>query len=252
MKKVICVMVLACFVAYGTAAAAEKKADAKAKEIDAASSVVSKNHPEIPAGVTCNDCHEVKLDAKTTATQAWLKGDYAGFTANQGVMDNDRVKQEIIKVMGGKKKNQTCILATCLNNVPLSTTAEFALDETRMTLHGVHEKGTQKLLQIQQNPRVSLNWHHEFTGFADTLCIQFIGKAKIIDGTNPEFDRIIRECTPTEERAKAMKMDPAKYIEMLKARMVVSEITIEQATITNAKFRAENLRPWQRWDRPAK
>lgn len=227
----------------------EKKAkvEGKAKELDAGANIVGSNHPEIPEGITCNDCHEIKLDANTTATQLWLTGDYASFAANQGVMPKERVKEEIIKVMGGKKQNKTCVLATCLNNKPLSTTAEFALDETKMVLHGVHEKGTQKLLQIQQNPRVSVNWHKEFTGFADTLCIQFIGHAKIIDATSPEYDRILMECTPTEERAKAMNVETQKYLQMLKARMVVSAVTIEEATITNAKFRQEQLRPWQRW-----
>lgn len=225
------------------------KVEGKAQELDAGSNIVGSNHPEIPEGITCNDCHEIKLDAKTTATQLWLSGDYASFTANQGIMPTERVKEEIIKVMGGKKQNKTCVLATCLNNTPLSTTAEFALDETKMVLHGVHEKGTQKLLHIQQNPRVSINWHKEFTGFADTLCIQFIGHARIIDGTSPEYDRILMECTPTEERAKAMNVEPKKYLEMLKARMVISAITIEEATITNAKFRQEQFRPWQRWER---
>lgn len=255
MKKSICI-VLGLFV-YGLCCASYsagsdvKKAETpagKAKAIEATAGMMGKHQP-IPEGVTCNDCHSVTFDANTTATQLWLTGDYASFAPGQGVMSTDRVRQEIIKAAGGKKQNRTMMLATCLNNIPLSTTAEFALDETRMTLHGIHEKGTQKLVHIQQNPRVSINWHHEFTGFSDTLCIQFIGQAKIIDGANPEFERIIRECTPTEERAKAMNMEPGKYIEMLKGRMVVSEITIEQAVITNAKFRNEGFRPWQRWKR---
>ncbi len=35
---------------------------------------VSTDHPEFEEGVTCNDCHEIKLDANTTATQVWLSG----------------------------------------------------------------------------------------------------------------------------------------------------------------------------------
>jgi len=36
--------------------------------------------------VTCNDCHELKLDARTTATEAWLAGDYLKWKAGEGGM----------------------------------------------------------------------------------------------------------------------------------------------------------------------
>ncbi len=45
---------------------------------------------------------------------------------------------------------------------PLSSTAEYVLDPDEMTLYGVHEKGTEKLSHLKQNPRFSLNWHKEF------------------------------------------------------------------------------------------
>ena len=107
-----------------------------------------------------------------------------------------------------------------------------------------------KLIHIQQNPRVSLNWHKDFTSFADTLCVQFIGTAEIIDGTNPEFEKILKEVIPYEERAAAQGLELEPCREMLKKAMVISKITVYQATITNAMFRKEgNFRPWQRWKR---
>ena len=151
--------------------------------------------------------------------------------------------------MGGKKHNKTCVLATCLNNVPLSTTAEFALDQDKMMLYGMHEKGTTKLLHIKQNPRVSLNWHKEFTSFAETLCIQFIGRAELIEGNNPEFDKIFMEVIPYEESARAQNIPLDKSRDMYRQMMVISRITIDEATITSAVFRKENYRPWQRWKR---
>lgn len=51
------------FAAQETSAPKKEQAEAKAQAIDASAEVVS-DHPEIPEGVSCNDCHEMKLDAK--------------------------------------------------------------------------------------------------------------------------------------------------------------------------------------------
>jgi len=220
--------------------------EAKAIEVEAS---LSDDHPAIEEGVTCADCHEIKLDAKTTATQVWLTGEYLGFAKNEGAMKNEKVKEAIIEVMGGKKHFKTCVLSTCINNVPLSTTAEFVLDEDKMTLHSMHEKGTEKLLHIKQNPRVSLNWHKEFTGFAFTLCIQFGGHAELIEGSDLEYERILKEVIPYEERATARKLPLDKARAMFKQMMLISKITVDEATITDMRFRKKGYRPWQRWTR---
>ena len=249
MKKVICVMALACFVAYGTVAAAEKKAAGKAKQIDAAASGISANHPEIPQGVSCNDCHEVKLDAKTTATEVWLKGQYVKYAPGQGVMPQDQIKAEIGKIMGGKKQKKTCVLGTSLNNAPLTTTADFAFDPETMTLYGLHEKGTTKLLHIKQNPKVSLNWHEEFKTWSTVLCAQFIGTAELIEGSSPEFEKVLVDIYPYEELAKNMKIEPAQAREMIKKGMLLSKITVNQITVNNSAFEKDGMRKYQRWVR---
>jgi len=247
MKKIIYIMVLACFIACGTAAAAEKKADAKAKQIDAAASGLSDNHPEIPQGVTCNDCHEVKLDANTTATQAWLQGPYVKYAAGEGVMPQDRIRAEIGKIMGGKKQKKTCVLGTSLNNEPLTTTADFAFDPDTMTLYGLHEKGTTKLVHIKQNPKVSLNWHEEFKTWGTVLCAQFIGTAELIEGTNPEFEKVLLDIYPYEELAKNMKIEPLQAREMIKKGMLLSRITCKQITVNSSAFEKGGMRKYQRW-----
>ena len=226
----------------------EQAASKEAKAIEAAASL-SDNHPAIEEGVTCADCHEIKVDAKTTATQVWLTGNYLGFAPNEGVLSNDRVKEEIIKAMGGKKQTRTCVLATCINNTPLTTTAEFTLDQDNMTLHGMHEKGTTKLLHMKQNPRVSVNWHKDFTGFAGTFCVQFIGHAELIEGTDPAFEKIMTDCIPYEKSAQERKITPDQVRNMAKQMMLITKITIDEATITNMEFRKEGFRPWQRWTR---
>jgi len=243
---------LVTFVICGTSnlSAKDKQADVKgAKKIEAAAGI-TESHPEIEEGVTCVDCHDIKLDANTTATQVWLSGDYANFTAHEGVLTNDKVRQAITEVMGGKKQSKTCVLATCINNTPLSTTAEFTLDQDKMTLHGIHEKGTAKLFHIQQNPRVSINWHREYESFTKILCIQFIGTAELIDGSDPEFEKILMEVIPYEDQANARNIPLDKCRAMFKQMMVMSRITIKEATITNSVFRRQGgYRPWQRWTR---
>lgn len=220
----------------------------KAKAIEAEASL-SDDHPAIEEGVTCADCHEITLDANTTATQVWLTGSYAGFNPNEGIIPNVKTKEAIVKAMGGKKHHRTCVLATCLNNVPLSTTAEYALDPDDMVLYGVHEKGTAKLTHLKQNPRFSLNWHKEFKNWGETLCVQFIGHAELIEGNDPAFEKVLKEIYPYEEGADARKIPHDKYLQMARQMMVLSKLTIEEATITNMEFRKDGNRPWQRWTR---
>lgn len=220
-----------------------------AKEIGAAAGI-SENHPEFEEGMTCADCHQIKIDAGTTATQVWMHGDYANFSKGEGGMAQNMIKDEIAKVVGGLKTTRTFVIATCVNNTPLSSTAEFTLDPNTMTLYGIHEKGTEKLLHIVQNPRVSLNWHEEFTDFSKTLCVQFIGTAQLFEGTDPEFDRILKEVIPYERRADAQKIPHETCRNMFKQMMLISKTTVDQATITNAQFRKLGAyRPWQRWVR---
>ena len=250
MKKIIGIAALACLIACGTATAAEKSE--KAKQIDAAAATISPNHPEIPQGVTCNDCHEVKLDAKTTATEVWLNGQYIKYAPGQGIMPQDRIKAEIGKLMLGKKNKRTCVLGTSLNNVPLTTTADFAFDPDTMTLYGLHEKGTMKLLHIKQNAKVSLNWHEEFKTWGTVLCSQFIGTAELLEGTNPEFEKVLKDIYPYEELATAMKISPDQAREMVKKGMVLSKITCNQITMNSSAFEKDGFRKYQRWTRPAK
>ncbi len=63
----------------------EKTVTAEAKPIEVNASI-EEDHPAIEEGVTCNDCHEIKLDANTTATQVWLTGDYLKWKAGEGIM----------------------------------------------------------------------------------------------------------------------------------------------------------------------
>lgn len=157
--------------------------------------------------------------------------------------------QAVTEITGGRKHNRTMVLATCINNAPLSTTAEFCLDPQTMTLYGLHEKGTAKLLHIRQNPRVSLNWHHAFTSWDDIQCIQFIGQAQLLEGTDPAFDKTLRECYPYEEMARSMGLQLAQARAMIAKGMVLSKITLTEITVNNSAFEKQGFRKYQRWCR---
>lgn len=233
----------------------EQKKEAKA--IDAYVEI-SGDHPEFEEGVTCNDCHEIKLDANTTATQVWLSGESPGRSAGEGVMPADKLLEVIKRVMGGiKEESKTYVLGTSLNNVPLTTTAEFTLDPEKMVLYGFHEMGTQKLFHIKANPKVSLNWHVEFETFTDFLCVQVIGHAELIEGSNPEFEKVMIDFLPYEAGARVSKdaipeereKKLQQFRSSLKKGFLISKITIDQVTIATMDFVKDGFRRYQRWTR---
>ncbi len=220
-----------------------------AQEINAEAELTD-NHPEVEEGISCNDCHEIKLDAKTTATQVWMKGDYLSWSANEGIMSKDEIWEQTVKLLGGRKADQkTFVLGTSINNTPLTTTAEFTLDPEEKILYGFHEKGTEKLTHIRNNPKVSLNWHLEFESFTDFLCIQILGRAELIDSTSKDYERILIDIIPYEMGAKARKMDLKQFRDSVKDYMVICKITIDQATIANYAFTKDGYRIYQRWTR---
>jgi len=236
----------------------EPATPAEAKSIDATAEYES-THPAIEPGLACNDCHEIKLDANTTATQLWLSGEWGAKKAGEGIMSKEQVWQEIVKVIGGiKMDSKTYVLGTSMNNVPLTTTAEFTLDPEKKVLYGFHEQGTEKLVHIRNNPQVSLNFHEEFTGFAGNyLCCQIRGRAELLDGTSPEFEQAMINFLPYEEGARVPKEATpqqreehlAKWRQGVKNSFFISKITIDRITIISRDFAKQGLRMAQRWER---
>jgi hypothetical protein len=229
----------------------------KAEIIDASAEVES-GHPEVEPGLSCNDCHEIKYDAKTTATQVYLYDDSPGFSEGEGVMKKERIWAEIQNAIGGiKHDSKTFILGTCLNNEPLTTTCEWTLDPNTKKLYGFHEKGTEKLKHIAVNPKVSMNYHKEFDSatFADFLCVQIKGKAKLIEGSDLKFEKLMVDLLPYEFGARVPKdATPEQreerlkqYRQGVKGDFTITEIKPEMITVANAKFRKEGFRIYQRW-----
>jgi len=229
----------------------------KAQSIDAGTGLGT-NHPEYEEGLSCNDCHEIKLDAATSATQVWLSGESPGRKAGEGLMPKERVWQEVVRLIGGiKLESKTFVLGTCMNNIPLTTTAEFTLDPAQKVLYGFHELGTEKLAHIKNNPKVSLNWHQEFESFSDFRCCQIRGHADLLDGSSKEFEQILIDFLPYEAGARVPpEATPQQREERLKSfreslrkGFVITRITIDMATLASIDFTKEGFRRYQRWTR---
>ena len=248
----------------GLLAASEEKsqkkepAQSEAKSIDA-TSAADNNHPPIEPGLSCNDCHEIQLDANTTATQLWISGEWGAKEAGEGVMPKEQLWEEIVKILGGiKMDSKTYVLGTSLNNIPLTTTAEFTLDPQKKVFYGFHEQGTEKLLHIQNNPHVSLNWHKEFVGFGgDYLCCQIWGRAELIDGASPEYEQILIDFLPYEDGARVPRdANPQqreehlkKFRQGIKKGFYICKITIDRITVISLDFSKQDFRRVQRWER---
>lgn len=257
-QKLLIAMIAAGLLALGgygvqSAAAKEKKQapaaeQKKAASIDAAANL-SENHPAFEEGTSCNDCHEIKLDAKTTATQAWLYGDYLSWKKDEGVMPKDKLWEHVVKVIGGKKTKKTYILATVLNNRPYAITIEYAFDPEKKVLYAFSEKGTSKLNHIKANPYVALGWHEEFKNdFTKLLCVSLNGRAELFDGSTREFDEGL-SVYPYEYGANMRKIPLDKFQAIMQQGMIMSRITLDEVTVTDTSLKDEGYRTRQRWMR---
>lgn len=224
----------------------KKPTPAEAKPIDS-DATVTEEHPAIEEGITCNDCHEVKLDAKTAATEVWLAGDYLKWKAGEGIMPKEKVWERIVKIFKQKGSKRTMVLGTSFNNRPTTTTSEFALDTEKKVLYGLHEKSTAKIIHIKHNPYVCLNWHREFDdNFANTLCIQVIGKAEIFEGTAKEFEEGLK-VYPYQYGAAARKLTVEQWKKIIKKEMAMTRITIEKVTLVDGSLARTEYRTSQQW-----
>lgn len=189
-------------------------------------------------------------DAITSATQNWLTGSWAGYEAGEGVMTNAEAKQAVAEMLHGKKETDLMILATSLDGLPVTTIAEFTMDNDTMTLYGMHEFDTEKLIQIAGNPWVCLSSNAEYSGFSGLVGLQLKGTAELIDGDDPLYDQILINVIPYEEYADMLGGLPLEVVRaLLKNMLMISKITIYEATAGNSAFKEEGYRTYQRWVR---
>jgi len=193
------------------------------------------------------------VDAKSTATFKWVSG--------KGEMPKEALWNHIAKVLSGTEGKRTYVLATSMDNIPLSTTIEFYLDPGKQVMYGFAEKGTEKLIHIKNNPKVSLNWHEEFMNdFSKTLCIQIRGTAKLFEGDCPEMNEALKfyryqymlwNFLPTRNAPTALMVEPLQkaMVQVIKSNIMLIKVTVEQVVLTDEHLRAQGYRPRQLWRR---
>ena len=102
-------------------------------------------------------------------------------------------------------------------------------------------------MHIKHNPYVSLNWHREFDdNFANTLCIQVVGKAALLDGTAKEFEEGL-SVYPYQYGAAARKLTVEQWKMIIKKEMIMTRITIEQVVLVDGSLAGTEYRTSQRW-----
>lgn len=253
MKHLLCLGAIIGFVAWGcmgkeVVGETEVKEDEKAAAIQA-TAAVSETHPAVEEGITCADCHQVLVDATTKATETWLYKNYLNFSAGEGLESGEETKKHVLDILGGKKHKNTYILSTCINNTPLATTFDAAIDPDTMALYIFSEKGTEKLFHMRTNPRVSIGWHREFSEFGKTLCIQMLGNSEVFDDPSRYDEGLVTY--PYEEFADARKIEHTRFEnEVMKKFMTMTKITINQIIITDSQYaRNKGVRVHQIWKR---
>ena len=108
-----------------------------------ADQLLTKEHPEYARGMVCVECHQVAFDALTSSTRQ--------FTLNYPQLSNEEVWERIEAFLPGRER---FVLTTVYNNEPTATTVDMVLDRDEKVFYVMCEKGTEKLMQIEQNPRI--------------------------------------------------------------------------------------------------
>lgn len=184
------------------------------------------DHQEIET-VACMECHAIKTDAVSTATQKFLK--------RKGALKKEELWKEIVEFFG---KRQSTVLATSINNEPYVTTIDFALDPINKVLYALSEKGTRKLSQIKMNPKVALEYHQPRDWETKIFrCLQMRGEARTFRADDPQFDEGLRV------------FEPRIDLEMIKRGMDMTCFTPQEILFYDNLRKERGLNIFQLWER---
>lgn len=203
-------------------------------------------HPVYDENIKCVECHKYNgVDAYTSATMTLKK-------SKIGSLPREKIEKRIAEMVKGQGDyREIYILSTSFENRPLATVIEFVLDPKTMTFYAVSERQGEKLFHIASNPNVSLAYvkqvaHHNY--FLEALGVQVIGKAKLLQGTDPEFEEVVRIYVPTLATMTKSKMTPER-IENIKKSFIATKVTAERIIIRDSTQRGTDYRMIQIWER---
>lgn len=211
---------------------------------------IPEDHQEIET-VACMECHIIKTDAVSTATQRFLE--------RKGALNKEDLWQEIVELFG---KKQSCVLATAINNEPYVTTIDFALDPINRVMYALSEKGTRKLGQMKMNPKVAVEYHQpreedsrlfrcpktttdseislkvcKELGPKTFRWLQMRGEARVFSADDPQFDEGLKV------------FEPSMDAEMIKRGMDMTCFTPQEILSFDILRKERGLNISQLWER---
>jgi len=201
-----------------------------------ADQVVTEDHPEYARGMVCVECHQVAFDAITTSTKMFL--------INYKQLPNDEVWKKIEAFLPGRER---FVLTTVYNNEPTATTVDMVLDREEKSLYVLCEKGTEKLMHIKQNQRISAvhfkGWtlseaERDKTLKQEWISVQIRGTAEIIPPSDPRFGKLV-------EKYKPVRVTPQRAA----LRFDIVRITPTSAVYFDTNLASEKLGVYQHWER---
>lgn len=201
-----------------------------------ADQVMSPEHARYPRGMTCAECHTVKfegVDVVTTASQQ--------FQRNFKTLSQDEIWQKIQAFLPGRER---FAIATVDGDAPTATTVDMVLDPQLRVFHVVSEKGTEKLLQLRKNPKISAvrfeGWTLAEGGAKQWTSVQIKGTAELISADDPQF-------VPTLEKYNLVRVTKDRAVR----RFDIIRVTPQQIVYFDTTLGARDYSPYQFWTRDA-
>jgi len=196
--------------------------------------VMSRDHARYPRGMTCAECHQVKfegVDVVTTASQQ--------FQRNFGELPQDEIWAKIVSFLPGRER---FAIATVAGDEPTATTVDMVLDPQEKVFHVVSEVGTEKLLQLRKNPKISAvrfqGWTLAEGGAKQWTSVQIKGTAEIITSADPRF-------LPTLDKYNLVRVTKARAVR----RFDIIRITPREIVYFDTTLSTSDLSPYQFWFR---
>ncbi|MCP5471106.1 MAG: pyridoxamine 5'-phosphate oxidase family protein [Steroidobacteraceae bacterium] len=195
----------------------------------------SARHPRYPAGWTCAECHDVSfgVDFVSSASRQ--------YASNFQALPQEAIWERIVQFLPGRER---FTMASSSGDRPLATTVDMVLDREEKVFYVVSEKGTEKLMQLQQNPQFSAvradGWTVAGGGARQWISVQVNGEAELIPATDPRF-------LPTLEKYSLVRISTERAVR----RFDIQRITPQEIVLFDTTLLKDGRSPYQYWERPA-
>lgn len=199
-----------------------------------ADQVMSPGHARYPRGMTCAECHQVKFDGVDVVTTASQQ-----FQRNFGELSQEEIWAKVVSFLPGRER---FAIATVDGDAPTATTVDMVLDPQERVFHVVSEVGTEKLLQLRKNPKISAvrfqGWTLAEGGAKQWTSVQVKGSAELITSADPRF-------LPTLEKYNLVRVTKERAVR----RFDIIRITPREIVYFDTTLSASDLSPYQFWFR---